>query len=238
MSRRADQETLAQLAQNLRVRARLGLGLVQGSDRDLERLLEVLGGGPPLLDLAAVERGLGECRRCPLHEKRRHIVFGVGPEDARLMFIGEAPGAQEDARGEPFVGPAGQLLDRMLAAVGLERSQVYITNIVKCRPPGNRDPQPGEVSACRPFLEAQVRALDPEIVCALGRPAAQALLETTAPISALRGRWRRFLGIPLLPTFHPAFLLRQPQRKGEAYQDFKALARALDQGPPGVEDEA
>ncbi len=236
MSRRGDQEALAQLAQNLRARARLGLGLVRGSQGDLDELLARLSGSPPVLDLAAVERSLGDCRRCQLHQKRRHIVFGVGPQDARLMFIGEAPGAQEDARGQPFVGPAGKLLDRMLAAVGLERSQVYITNIIKCRPPGNRDPQPQEVQACRPFLEAQVRALDPEIICALGRPAAQSLLDTGAPISALRGRWQRFLDKPLLPTFHPAFLLRQPQRKGEAYQDFKALARALKEGaPPGEE---
>ena len=236
MSRRGDQEALAQLAQNLRARGRLGLGLVRGSSQDLEYLLERWQGRPPVQGLAAVERSLGDCRRCPLHQKRRHLVFGVGPEDARLMFIGEAPGAQEDARGEPFVGPAGKLLDRMLAAVGLERSQVYITNIIKCRPPGNRDPQPQEVQACRPFLEAQVRAISPRIICALGRPAAQSLLETTAPISALRGRWHRFLDIPLLPTFHPAFLLRQPQRKGEAYQDLKALVRALGQGPPPGEE--
>ncbi len=237
MDRRDAEQALALLAQNLRSRARLGLALVRGSEQELEGLLSHLGGEAPVPDLAGVERSLGDCRRCPLHRKRRHIVFGVGPEEARLMFIGEAPGAQEDARGEPFVGPAGKLLDRMLAAVGLDRSRVYITNIVKCRPPGNRDPQPQEALACRPFLEAQVRALDPEIICALGRPAAQSLLDTSAPISALRGRWQRFMDKPLLPTFHPAFLLRQPQRKGEAYQDFKALARALKEGAPPGEDQ-
>jgi DNA polymerase len=147
-----------------------------------------------------------------------------------VLVIGEGPGEQEDRQGRPFVGPAGKLLDRMLAAVGLEPAEVYITNIVKCRPPGNRDPRPEEAAACRPFLEEQVRILGPELVLALGRPAAQSLLNSKAPISALRGSWHQFRGVPLMPTFHPAYLLRSPEKKGQAYQDLKALARALRQG--------
>ncbi|KMY67168.1 DNA polymerase [Desulfocarbo indianensis] len=177
---------------------------------------------------------MGECVRCPLHEGRRHIVFGKGAESAELMFIGEGPGAEEDRLGEPFVGRAGRLLDKMLAAVGLTMDRVYITNIVKCRPPQNRDPQAGEVEACRPFLAGQIKAVSPRIICALGRPAAKALLGGDAPISAIRGNWHSYQGVPLLPTFHPAYLLRSPERKGQAYQDLKALARALEQGPPEV----
>jgi DNA polymerase len=149
------------------------------------------------------------------------------------MIIGEAPGAREDERGEPFVGPAGALLDRMLASVGLKRREAYITNIVKCRPPANRDPAPEESGACRGFLDAQIRAIEPRVILTLGRPAAQRLLETDAPIGALRGRWRRLGRAAVLPTFHPAYLLRQPARKAQAYQDMKALAKALREGPPG-----
>ncbi|MCB2227393.1 MAG: uracil-DNA glycosylase [Desulfarculaceae bacterium] len=180
---------------------------------------------PRLGSLQDVQAWLGECARCSLSETRHKIVFGAGPENARIMFIGEGPGQREDQQGLPFVGPAGKLLDAMLAAVGLQRSQVYITNIVKCRPPGNRDPQPGEVAACRPFLEAQVKQIAPAAICALGRPAAQALLATDAPIGRLRGRWASALGVPVLPTYHPAYLLRTPEAKGLAYNDLKALVR-------------
>lgn len=232
-------QALRALLDNLACRRRLGLGLIEGGPAQLERLLAL--GAPPAAPPATLDLqepsleglalALKDCRRCPLHQGRRQVVFGDGPARAGLMLIGEAPGAQEDKEGLPFVGPAGQLLERMLAAVGLKRSQVYITNLVKCRPPGNRDPQPMEAAACRPFLEAQVRAVAPRVICALGRPASQALLDSDAPISALRGRWREFLGIPLLPTFHPAFLLRDPARKSEAYRDLKDLARALGQTP-------
>lgn len=218
---------LAQLAANLACRRRLGLGLVSGTPEQLAALIQGPEAAAASQGLEAVRERLGDCTRCGLHEKRNHIVFGQGPADAKVMFIGEAPGQKEDQRGLPFVGPAGVLLDRMLAAVGLRREAVYITNIVKCRPPGNRDPQPEEVSACREFLLGQVRAIGPRVICTLGRPAAQATLETTAPISALRGNWHTFEGRQLLPTFHPAFLLRQPGRKREAYEDLKALARSL-----------
>jgi uracil-DNA glycosylase family 4 len=250
-----DPAWLAALADNLTCRERLGLSLVDGDLKKLQRLVAnlspsdhqpsadqmpesgSLGGATPsaassLGGLAQVRAAMGECTRCPLHEGRRKIVFGKGAENAEVMFIGEGPGAEEDRQGLPFVGRAGQLLDRMLAAIGMKTSEVYITNIVKCRPPGNRDPQALEVAACRPFLEAQVRAVGPKIICTLGKPAANALLDNQAPISALRGNWHRFEGVPVLPMFHPAFLLRQPERKGLAYQDLKALAKALRQGPP------
>jgi len=234
-------QALTGLLDNLSCRRRLGLSLVQGGPDQLEGLLALAAGAPAPLLPAAPDPGqpgletlrlaVGECKRCTLHTSRRRVVFGAGPGSAPLMIIGEAPGAQEDQQGLPFVGPAGQLLDRMLASVGLQRGQVYITNLVKCRPPNNRDPQPPEVAACRPFLEAQVGEIGPRAICTLGRPASQALLASDAPISALRGRWHEFEGIPLLPTFHPAFLLREPARKGEAYHDLKELARALRQPP-------
>lgn len=232
-----DPQALRGLLDNLRCRRRLGLSLVRGGTAQLKSLLALATGQPAPapaahLDLdqpslEALDLALADCQRCPLSASRRRVVFGAGPAKASLMIIGEAPGAQEDQQGLPFVGPAGQLLDRMLAAVGLKRQEVYITNIVKCRPPSNRDPQPAEAAACRPFLEAQVRAVAPRAICTLGRPASQALLASDAPISALRGRWHDFQGIPLLPTFHPAFLLRDPARKFEAYRDLKALARSL-----------
>lgn len=250
-----DPAWLAALADNLACRERLGFSLVNGDLKNLQNL--IAGISPGVSDqsiteigqegslggvtaksangtsgLAQVRAVMGECTRCPLHQGRRNIVFGKGAEKADLMFIGEGPGAEEDKQGLPFVGRAGQLLDRMLAAVGLKTSQVYITNIVKCRPPGNRDPQAIEVAACRPFLEEQVRAVGPKIICTLGKPAAGALLGNQAPISALRGNWHKFNDVPVLPMFHPAFLLRQPERKGIAYQDLKTLVKALGQGPP------
>ncbi len=232
-------QALGQLAENLRCRRRLGLALTRGSADDLARLLALAGAAPsPVasvaapppdlpLELESMALAVGQCKRCPLAHGRNKAVFGQGPDDARLMFIGEAPGAQEDQQGLPFVGPAGRLLDNMLAAVGLRREAVYVTNIVKCRPPNNRDPRPEEVAACRPWLEAQARAVGPKVICTLGRPAALAVLGSDAPISALRGNWHEALGARVLPTFHPAYLLRSPQRKGQAYQDMKALALAL-----------
>jgi DNA polymerase len=158
---------------------------------------------------------------------RKNIVYGVGNPDARLVFVGEAPGATEDARGEPFVGDAGQLLTRMIGAMGFAREDVYICNILKCRPPGNRDPEPDEVERCEPFLKRQLAAIQPVVIVALGRIAAQTLLGSTAPISALRGRWRSYQGIPLLATYHPAFLLRQPGQKRTAWEDLKEVIAEL-----------
>jgi len=239
----ADPQLIHELAANLACRARLGLGLVEARAGDLRRLRAALAGPAapgdsapaagagtgPRPSLEGVREQLGDCQRCPLAAGRRQLVFGAGPATARVMLIGEAPGEQEDLRGEPFVGPAGQLLTRMLAAIGLTREEVYITNLVKCRPPNNRDPRPEEAAACRPFLEGQIAALAPRAILALGRPAAQALLASDAPISALRGRWHDLGATPLLPTFHPAFLLRSPERKAEAYADLKALRRRLAQ---------
>jgi uracil-DNA glycosylase len=168
-----------------------------------------------------------KCRRCKLAGGRKRVVFGVGSASARVMFIGEGPGAEEDRTGIPFVGRAGKLLTCMLEAIGVKRDDVYIANIVKCRPPGNRDPHPDEVGACRAFLEAQLEAIGPEVVVAIGRPAAQSLLGTTAPLGKLRGSLHRFRDRDLLVTYHPAYLLRNPVKKQESWADLCHLADML-----------
>jgi DNA polymerase len=177
--------------------------------------------------LDAIRADLGDCRRCALHATRTKLVFGVGSPTARLMFIGEAPGADEDRRGEPFVGRAGQLLDRMVEAMGLARADVYIANVLKSRPPGNRTPEPDEIAACSPFLFRQIAAVGPEVIVALGAPAAQTLLQTTAPIGKLRGRFWRARGVDLMPTYHPAFLLRNPAKKREVWEDLQQVMARL-----------
>jgi uracil-DNA glycosylase len=178
--------------------------------------------------LTAIRADIGECTRCPLHAQgRRQIVFGVGNPTADLMFVGEAPGADEDIQGEPFVGRAGQLLTKIIESIGLSRTDVYIANVIKCRPPGNRNPEPVEVATCKPFLFEQIDTIRPKVIVALGTFAAQALLETDTPISRLRGRVQPFRGgIKLVPTFHPAFLLRSPDRKRDVWEDMK-LVRGL-----------
>jgi DNA polymerase len=178
--------------------------------------------------LAGIRDHIGDCTRCKLHGLgRRQIVFGVGNPDADLMFVGEAPGADEDVQGEPFVGRAGQLLTRIIEAIGLARADVYIANVIKCRPPGNRNPEPDEVARCEPFLLRQIDAVRPKVIVALGTFAAHALLKTDAPISRLRGRVHEFRGgARLIPTFHPAFLLRSPERKRDVWEDMKKV-RAL-----------
>jgi DNA polymerase len=177
--------------------------------------------------LTVIREEVGECTRCKLHGTRRSIVFGVGDPDAPLMFVGEAPGEQEDKRGEPFVGPAGELLDKMIEAMGWTRETVYINNILMCRPPGNRNPQPDEVESCKPFLEARIRAIAPRIIVALGRPAANTLLGIDAPISTLRGKFHDRHGVQVMPTFHPAYLLREPAKKREAWDDLKLVMAEL-----------
>ncbi|PKN46966.1 MAG: hypothetical protein CVU59_04425, partial [Deltaproteobacteria bacterium HGW-Deltaproteobacteria-17] len=159
-------------------------------------------------DLDQLRTLWGDCRRCGLAGGRTHLVFGEGAAPADLMFIGEGPGEQEDLQGRPFVGRAGELLTKMIEAMGLSRDLVFIANIVKCRPPGNRDPEPGEVTACLPVLLAQIRLVRPRVIVSLGRISAQTLLDTGTPISRLRGQWQRFEGVDLMPTFHPAYLLR------------------------------
>jgi len=169
----------------------------------------------------------GKCRRCRLAERRNKAVFGDGSSRARVMFIGEGPGAEEDRTGIPFVGRAGKLLDRMLDAIGLARSDVYIANIVKCRPPGNRDPQPDEVAACRPFLNAQIETVSPQLIVCLGRPSAHSMLGERRDLSALRGTLHKVGDIETLVTYHPAFLLRTPARKGSAWKDLLMLVDVL-----------
>ncbi len=185
-------------------------------------------GGPaasePLDRLAEVVAG---CQKCVLFRDRRQTVFGEGDPRARLVFIGEAPGAEEDREGRPFVGAAGKLLTRIIAAIGLQREQVYICNVLKCRPPGNRNPLPEEIAACRPYLLQQLQLLKPEALCLLGTFAAQTLLESTQPIGRLRGREFVFQGIPVFPTLHPAALLYHPQNKRQVWEDMKRIALRL-----------
>ena len=178
-------------------------------------------------DLDAVRRDLGDCARCPLSQTRTTIVFGEGNPRARLLFVGEGPGRDEDIQGRPFVGAAGQLLTKIIQAMGLTRRDVYIANIIKCRPPQNRNPRPEEIEACCPFLQRQIDAIAPEVICALGKFAAQTLLQTNQPITRLRGRFYEYKGIPLMPTFHPAFLLRNAERKRDTWNDIQQVMERL-----------
>jgi uracil-DNA glycosylase family 4 len=185
--------------------------------------------------LDSIRAELGECTRCPLHRTRRTIVFGEGSPHARLMFVGEGPGAEEDRQGRPFVGRAGQLLTRMINAMTLDRSDVYIANVVKCRPPDNRDPSRSEIDTCFPFLEAQIAAIAPEVIVALGRVAAANLLETSHAIGKLRGRFHDRQGTPVMPTYHPSFLLRNEgdrRWKAEAWADLRTVMALLDIAVP------
>ena len=191
-------------------------------------IVEPVPDAAPRRTLAQIRDELGDCQRCKLHATRTKLVFGNGAEDAALMFVGEAPGADEDRIGDPFVGKAGELLDKMIEAMGWTRPTVYVANILKSRPPGNRNPQPDEVAACMPFLWAQIDAIRPRILVALGRPAANGLLGRDAPISALRGRFHDARGYKVLPTFHPAYLLREPERKRDVWTDLKLVIAELD----------
>lgn len=176
-------------------------------------------------DLAGLQAQAANCTACALSATRTQVVFGVGSEDADVVFIGEAPGEKEDLQGEPFVGRAGKLLDHMLAALTWSReSNVYIMNVIKCRPPKNRDPLPEEVAACSHWFDTQWKLLQPKLVCLLGRVAAQRVLQSDAPLSSLRGRWHEYRGVPVWVTYHPAYLLRSPGAKAAAWQDLRALA--------------
>jgi uracil-DNA glycosylase family 4 len=180
--------------------------------------------------LSAVRADIGDCTRCKLHAQgRKQIVFGVGNPNADLMFVGEAPGADEDLQGIPFVGRAGQLLTRIIEAIDLKREDVYIANVIKCRPPGNRNPEQDEVETCEPFLFQQIDIIKPKVIVALGTFAARALLRTLDPISRLRGRVYEYRGAKLIPTFHPAYLLRNPAAKRETWEDMKMVKRLLAQ---------
>ena len=182
----------------------------------------------PVQALRVIREDLGDCTRCRLHQQgRKQIVFGVGDPKAELMFIGEAPGADEDQQGEPFVGRAGQLLNNMIKAMGLRREDVYIANIIKCRPPGNRTPERDECDTCSPFLMRQIAVIRPKVIVALGAIAAKTLLAINAPMAELRGRWYDFRGTKLAVTYHPAFLLRDPRQKKEAWKDLQIVMKEL-----------
>ena len=217
----------------------------------VETTLEVINARPehsvsdPIAALKLIREDLGDCTRCKLHQQgRKQIVFGVGNPHADLMFVGEGPGADEDAQGEPFVGRAGQLLNNMIKAMGLRREEVYIANVVKCRPPGNRTPERDECETCSPFLMRQIATIKPKVIVALGAVAAKNLLAINAPMSELRGRFYDFMpsgarssdpnwqGSKLAVTYHPAFLLRDPRQKGEAWKDLQMVMKFLGLQPP------
>lgn len=205
---------------------------VQGfdcSDQTLETLAR-WGRGPlqRTETLADIQQDLGDCQRCRLAKGRSHIVFGAGAPAARLVFVGEGPGFEEDRQGEPFVGAAGQLLTKIIEAIQMNRQQVYICNIIKCRPPENRNPRPDEIGACFPFLKRQLKAIQPEFICALGTFAAQTLLSSSAPISRLRGRFHDYERAKILPTYHPAYLLRNPEKKRDVWEDMKLLIKEME----------
>ncbi len=188
--------------------------------------------------LHVIREDIGDCTRCKLHSGRTHIVFGVGNPRARLMFVGEGPGRDEDEQGEPFVGAAGQLLTKIIQAIGLEREDVYIANIVKCRPPNNRNPEPDEIATCRGFVERQIEAIGPKVLVVLGNVAAKTLLDTETGIMKLRGNWRDYRGIPVMPTFHPAYLLRNPDDKRLVWEDMLRVAERYNEELPAGEKSA
>lgn len=199
---------------------------------------------PPLVTVArgaaaleAVRLDLGECTRCKLHAHRTKLVFGVGDPEAEILFVGEGPGEDEDKRGEPFVGRAGQLLTRIIEdGMGLRRSDVYICNIVKCRPPQNREPERDEIASCMPFLERQIAAVGPKVIVTLGRPSTSTLLGKHVAITTLRGKWQEYRGVPLMPTYHPAYVLRQytPEVRRHVWEDMKEVLRRVGREPPSA----
>lgn len=220
--------TLDQIDTTLRYLSETGLSGFDCSQKSLEKIANWAKKGAGVDDtLEEIRVNLGDCRRCRLHNGRKNIVFGAGDPGARLVFVGEGPGYEEDQKGEPFVGAAGQLLTRIIAAINLSRSQVYICNVVKCRPPENRNPAADEIAACLPFLERQIASLAPDFICTLGATATRALLAAEEPISKLRGRFYDFRGIKVLPTYHPAYLLRNPDRKRDVWEDMKMLMNAM-----------
>ena len=221
-------DTIDEIKETLRFLARNGWSGFECTDKCLEAIQSwerpLVVEGDTLDDIF---QDLEGCSRCDLKRSRNNIVFGAGNPEAELVFVGEGPGFEEDRQGEPFVGSAGQLLTKIIAAIGLNRDQVYICNIIKCRPPGNRNPEPDEVAACSPFLRRQLKAIGPKYVCALGKFAAQTLLETTEPISRLRGRLHIHNGLRVIPTYHPAYLLRNPDKKRDVWDDMKLLMKEM-----------
>jgi DNA polymerase len=248
MSQESDSEELAAVATSLRRhlqrRQRAGVGviakgvmseaisamardenLLSGTEGDLFSDASAAFQARSLPELRAA---IGDCQRCKLCSGRTHLVFGVGNPAAKLMFVGEGPGRDEDLQGEPFVGRAGQLLtDIITKGMGMRREDVYIANVIKCRPPENRNPEPDEVAACEPFLKKQIDLIRPEIIVALGKFAVQTLLQSKIPITKLRGNWHSYHGIKLMPTFHPAYLLRNPADKRLVWEDIKKVLREM-----------
>jgi DNA polymerase len=219
-------QTLIEIDNTLRFLAANGYRGFDCPGESLEKL-ERWGQGQAFFaeTLECIRADLGDCQRCKLVRGRNNIVFGDGNPKAKLMFIGEGPGFEEDQKGLPFVGAAGQLLTRIIEAIKLSRNQVYICNIVKCRPPGNRNPEPDEIKACFPFVERQIAAIQPDFIIALGTTAAQTLLGTATPISRLRGRFHEYKGIKVVPTYHPAYLLRNSDKKRDVWEDMKMLMK-------------
>jgi DNA polymerase len=196
-----------------------------------------LGPAPPKLALSTetfdeIHTEIGDCTRCPLYQERTHVVHTEGDRKARLMFVGEAPGADEDARARPFVGRAGQLLTKIIEAIGMKREEVLIGNVNRCRPPGNRAPTPEEASMCKPFLLREIAVVQPEVIVVLGNTAMKNLLDTREGITKLRGRFQEYKGIKVMPTFHPAYLLRDPSKKRETWEDLKKVRDYLDNHSP------
>lgn len=223
------------LKEIVRYQQRLGLGVLEGAlpvaVPKPVRPPEAAPEPAAVLSLEEIRQEMGDCRRCQLWQGRTQLVFGAGNSKARLMFIGEAPGAEEDQQGKPFVGESGQLLNRIFAKMAISREEVYITNVVKSRPPGNRNPEAGEIAACRPFLLKQISAIGPEIIVTLGAVATHALLESKSPLNRLRGKWQQWRGIAVMPTFHPSYLLRVPGDRIKTWEDMqKVLAVYRGQG--------
>jgi len=190
-------------------------------------------GGSAESDLKKIAASVASCTKCSLHETRTRTVPGQGSANPEIVFIGEAPGVDEDRQGKPFVGAAGQLLTKMIQAMGYTREEVFIGNILKCRPPGNRAPLPHEMETCLPYLKAQITLLKPKVIIALGATAVKGLLDTSTGITKLRGKWMSFEGIDLMPTYHPAYLLRKATAKGDVWEDLKAVLKRLGRKPPG-----
>ena len=228
LQRRA-QVGIARVAKDNRIEDKPSSGKTAGSVRGSSG--ELFSSGAPSLVASTLEElraAIGDCRRCKLCSGRTNLVFGVGNPRAKLMFVGEGPGRDEDLQGEPFVGRAGQLLtDIITKGIGLRREDVYIANVVKCRPPDNRNPEPDEVAACEPFLKKQIEIIRPEIIVALGKFAVQTLLQSKMPITKLRGNWHTYQGIKLMPTFHPAYLLRNPADKKLVWEDIKKVIKEM-----------
>ena len=223
---RSTRRDLAQLAASLR--QHLSYQAMMGLEWLPSELVPITQALPETLDEIKVD--LGECTRCRLQSDRTHIVFGEGNPSARVVLVGEGPGREEDRLGRPFVGPAGKLLDHIIAATGRRRQEVYICNVLKCRPPRNRDPLPDEIELCGPFLRRQLRAIRPQAILAVGSFAAQFLLSSEQPISRLRNHVFQFEGIPVVPTYHPAYLLRNPLQKRQAWKDVQLLLSLVQKG--------